>query len=211
MKMAHGMRKFLVGFVFLCILYFIGGYFAVGHGWLEQGTYIIYASIAGGLASVIGLLSLARPAITSSDIQELEVDSLKRISKAAEELEKYKNERSATQEELSRLALQKEEMEFLVKKASLSIFLKDQLTTVVKRISEIVNQHKELPDLIEEYDRISEKLLALEEEIERDKNVDLLKEVLNSAVESRRSYTRDESDLIIVRVIKWYLGLFGFR
>jgi hypothetical protein len=80
----------------------------------------------------------------------------------------------------------------------------------MKQISEIVYQHKELPDLIEEYDRISEKLSALEEEIERDKNVDLLREVLNSAVESRRNYSKEPASLLI-RIIKVYLRMFGFR
>lgn len=210
MKMAQGMRKILVAFVLLCILYFIGGYAAMKYGWLEQGTYILFAGIAGGLASVIGLLSLARPALTSTDIQELEIDSLKRITSAADELEKFKNERNATQEELARLALQKKEMEFLVKKASLSLFLKDQLATVMKRILDIVSQHKDLPDLIQEYDRISEKLLALQEEIEKDKNVDILREIQNSAIESKRT-SRTESSSFLVDVIRAYLRLFGLR
>lgn len=142
----------------------------------------------GGLASVVGLLSFVRPRITRTDIQELEVESLKKISRAAEELEKYKSERNAAEQELARLALQKEEMEFLVKKASLSLFLKDQLKAVHRGIAAILDDNKELARLISEYDQLVEKLVALGEEIERDKNVELLREVLKSATQSRQGY-----------------------
>lgn len=179
------MKRILVLFVILCIFYFIGGYFAVSYGLLEQNTYIVFASIAGGIASVVGLLSLTRPTITRSDIQNIELESLKRIADAAKELEKYKHERNAAQEELSKLSLQKEEMQFLVKKASLSLFLQDRLESAGRRINEVIGEHKELEPLIEEYGELAHRLEALEVEIRMDKNVDILREVLKSAKRSR--------------------------
>ena len=113
------MKKLLIIFIVLCIAYFVIGYIAVRSGWLTHNSYITYASIAGGLASVIGLISLVRP---TTDIQDLEVSSLKKITKAAEELQRFDSERTAAQEEITKLARQKEEMELLVKKASLSLF-----------------------------------------------------------------------------------------
>ena len=121
------MKKTLIAFIFLCIFYFIAGYIATRSGHLKQENYILFASIAGGVASVIGLLSLARPSISKTDIDALELESLKKVSEITEEIEVAKQRRSATEEEIERLATQKEEMEFLVRKASLSLFLKEQV------------------------------------------------------------------------------------
>lgn len=182
------MKKILIAFIILCIAYFIGGYLAVNSGRLSQDSYILYASIAGSLASVVGLLSLVKPAFTRTDIQALDVDALKRITKAAEEMEQYKNQRNATEQELAELSLQKEEMQFLVRKASLSLFLTDQLESRQKRILEIVSENRELGTLIAEYSQQAEKLDALDEEIEKDKNVELLHEILTSATRSKDEY-----------------------
>lgn len=161
--------------------FFIGGYFAVRYERLSEKTFITFATIAGGLASVIGLLSLVRPSITKTDIQQLELDSLKRISRTAEELEQFQNQRNATQEEIAQLNLQKEEMAFLVRKASLSLCINDQIDRRQKHILEILISNEELSRSIDEYGKIREKLIALSEEIATDKNVDLLVEIIRPA------------------------------
>jgi uncharacterized UPF0160 family protein len=116
----------------------------------------------------------------------LEVDALKKISRAAEDLERFQSERTQSEQELAKLAQRKEEMKFLIKKASLSLFLRDQLATVQRQIAEILEQNKELTLLIEKYDQVKEKLYALEEEIEHDKNSEILYDIMKSAVEIRR-------------------------
>jgi hypothetical protein len=183
-------RKGLITFISICIFYFIGGYLAVKYGTLSEHVFLTYASILGGLASVAGLLSFLRPSITKTDIQELEVESLKKISKAAEDLERYKNQRTAAEQEIAKLTLQQEEMEFLLKKASLSLFLRDQMETTQTRIAELIEQNRELTLLLEKYGQNKEKLAALEEEIEQDPNADILYDVLTEAKESRRSKER---------------------
>ena len=74
----------------LCILYFTVGYGITFLGDLRISTFNSYATLIAGVASVVGLISLVRPSITQTDIQDLEVGALKSISQAAKDLEKVK-------------------------------------------------------------------------------------------------------------------------
>jgi len=54
-------------------------------GLLTKDLYLSLAGIVGALASVIGLFSFTKPALTKNDLQEIEIDSLKSIAKTADE------------------------------------------------------------------------------------------------------------------------------
>ena len=177
--------------ILLCIGYFIGGWVAVYYSWILESTYFSYASIVGGLASVVALFSFTRPALTKTDFQEIELDSLKSITETTEQLKELEQERAKTKEELGDLELQKKEMELLVKKASLALFLKEQYAHYEKRILEEVKSNSELSQSIAEAQEVSAKLAALQEEIETDPNVLQLKEIMAAA--STRQPTFDES------------------
>ncbi len=90
------MRKAFAIIILLCIAYFLGGWIAVHFALISKETYFTYAGIVGGLASVIGLLSFTRPAITKSDLQELELDSLISITETSEQLKELERERAKT-------------------------------------------------------------------------------------------------------------------
>ena len=185
------MRRVFAIIILLCIAYFFGGGVAVYFGWILKSTYFSGAAIVGGLASVVGLFSFTRPALTKTDLQEIELDSLKSITETTEQLKELEQERAKTKEELGDLELQKKEMELLVKKASLALFLKEQYAHFEKRILEEVKSNSELSENLVEVQEVSKKLAALEEEIETDPNVSQLKEIMAAA--STRQPTVDEA------------------
>lgn len=195
------LKFLLISFVTLCIAYFVTGYFLVRAGYLSNDLYLRIASIAGALASVIGVLSLARRSISKSDIDQLDVEALKKVSELSKEIELAKQRRSVTEEEIARLATQKEEMQFLVKKASMALFLREQLQKNQERIGEIVSANKELAALIESHSQLGNKLHALDEEIKGDKNVDLLKEIMEIA-KTKKQHNESDPFMILFRTAR---------
>ncbi len=185
------MRRIFAIIILLCIAYFIGGWVAVHFGVLTKDTYYSLAGIVGGLASVVGLFSFTKPALTKTDLQEIEIDSLKSIAKTSDELEELEVEREKTEEALGDLRLQKKEMELLVKKASLALFLKEQHSHHEEKILNEIEGNEVLEENLAEIEELKKKLDALEEEIESDPNVVLLREIMASA--ARKQPTLEEA------------------
>ncbi len=181
------MRRIFAIIILLCITYFIGGWLAVHFGVLNKDTYFSFAGVVGGLASVVGLFSFTKPNLTKNDLQEIEIDSIKSIAKTAEELEELEVAREKTEEELGDLKLQKKEMELLVKKASLTLFLKEQNSHHEKKILTEIENNETLKESLSEIGELQEKLSVLEKEIEADPNVDLLHEIMASATRKQSS------------------------
>lgn len=185
------MRRVFAIIILLCIAYFLGGWIAVHFELLNKETYFSLAGVVGGLASVVGLFSFTKPALTKTDLQEIEIDSIKSIAKTTDELNELEEKREKTQEELGDLRLQKKEMELLVKKASLALFLKEQHTHHEEKVLSEISENKELNEHLSEIAEIKTKLEALEEEVESDQNVELLREIMDSA--SRKQPTLEEA------------------
>jgi predicted nucleic acid-binding Zn-ribbon protein len=72
-------------------------------------------------------------------------------------------------------------MEFLFEKASLSLFLQDQIERNEKRILEKISSDQELSNLINDVVPLKERLFALEKEVESDPNVNLLQEIIQDS------------------------------
>jgi len=142
------MRRLILSVVFACVTYFVVGFILVKLQLFPEKDFYSYAGIVGGLASVCGLLAFALPKLRTSDIQALELDSLQRAAQAAAEIEKREKELTDKEREIIRLKLQKEEMEFLVRKASLQLFLESQAKRQINRANELVDQDKELAKIL---------------------------------------------------------------
>jgi hypothetical protein len=168
----------------------LGGWFAIHFNLFTKEDYFAYAGIVGGLASVAGLFALTRPAITQSDFQALELSTIKSMTETATQLQELESARKRTKGQLVDLEQKKKEMELLVKKASLALFLKEQYVYHEKQVLDEINRNDKLKIELENAHLTSEKLIALNEEIEVNPNVLLLKEIIDSA--SRRQPTLDE-------------------
>ena len=185
------MRRIIAIIILLCVAYFIGGYAAVHFGFITQDQYLTYAGIVGGLASVAGLFSFIKPALTKDDLQSLELDSLKSLAETTEQVKTLEEKRLQAKSEIGDLEVRKKEMELLVKKASMSLFLKEQYSQHEQKILSHVKSSESLNESLAQISDIKSKLDALEEEIDADPNVDTLREVIKSA--NRKQDSLDEA------------------
>lgn len=175
------MRRVFAIVILLCIAYFLGGWIGINIGWISEASYFAYAGIVGGLASVAGLFALTRPGITKSDVQAIEIDTLKSMTETTEQLKTLELARARAKGELGDLELKKKEMELLVKKASLALFLREQYSHHEQQVLEEVARSPQLRESLGKATEASEKLAALNEEIEANPNVRQLKEIIASA------------------------------
>lgn len=185
------MRRLFAIIIVLCIVYFLGGWVGVYADWITKDSYFAYAGVVGGLASVAGLFALTRPALTKTDVEAIEIDTLKSMTETAEQLKALESKRAKTREELDDLAVKKKEMELLVKKASLAIFLREQYAHHERQVLDEIAKNSPLRENLEKAMESAQKLDALNEEIESNPNVKQLKEIIASA--SRRQPTLDEA------------------
>ncbi|MCZ8216923.1 MAG: hypothetical protein O9262_11825, partial [Cyclobacteriaceae bacterium] len=156
------MKKIAVGFIVLAILFFIVGYILVLSGILEQATYNEIATIVGGVGSVLGLLSLILPGLKTSDIKNIEIETLKNLTKTAEEIQKKEAELNTKQSDITKLELQKEQLEFLIKNASLNLFFKEQIERYYERLDKQISENKEISTTIKEIKELEYKIKELD-------------------------------------------------
>lgn len=185
------MRRIIAIIILLCIGYFIGGYVAVQFQLITNDQYLTYAGIVGGLASVAGLFSFTRPALTKTDIKALELDSFKSMVESTEQLKILEEQRAQTKTELDDLEIRKKQMELLVKKASMALFLKEQYSQHEQKILTRIKVDETLKESLIQIEEINIKLDALNEEIDKDPNVETLRNVIKSA--NRRETSLDEA------------------
>lgn len=185
------MRLIFIAIIVFCLVYFLGGWIATQFGWVTMDDYFAYAGIFGGLASVAGLATIFRPGITASDVQNIEASALRSIAETSTHLEELRTRQKVTQQELGGLELKKMEMEFLVKKASLAIFLKEQHAYHERVILEELDKNPRLRSSLEEVTQVEGKIQVLNEEIERNPNVAELRQII--AIASRRAPTIEEA------------------
>lgn len=158
---------------------------------VTKDDYFAYAGIVGGLASVAGLLALTRPAISQSDFKAVELDTLRSVTETAAQLKVLQSERTRTAQELDSLEVKKKEMELLVKKASLALFLKEQYSYHERQVLEEVAKNAHLKQSLDSAVESSAKIAALDEEINADPNVRQLRQIIDAA--TRRAPTLDEA------------------
>lgn len=184
------MRKAYAIIILMCLTFFAGGWLAVRLGWVARNDYFAWAGIVGGFASVAGLLALTRPPLTQSDFKEVELETLKAMTATAEQLKQLQRAHANTAKELDNLEVRKKEMELLVRKASLALFLKEQYSYHEREVLAEIAKNERLRDALESAGDSAKKIAALEEEIEADPNVQQLRQIISAA--ERRGPTFDE-------------------
>ena len=204
------MRKVFAVIIALCIIYFFGGWFMVRLGLLPQDDYAMYGGMVGALASVVGLFSFIRPPMSRINLRELEVDQLYSIAAMSEKIQELEQEKAKTEGEIEDLDFRKKEMEILVRKASFSLFLKEQLSYHERRVQEIAKRDSELSRHLEEVEGFKKKLTALNEQIDSDPNVSLLQDIIVEASKHEPSYDQMIASLpTSVQVAHKFLDLVG--
>ena len=181
------MKKFSVAFIIIAVLFFVVGYVLVILGLLEQTLYNQIATIVGGLASILGLLGFVLPSLKTSDIKSIEINTLKSLAKTAEEIQKKEAELNIKQNDLTTLELQKQELEFLVRKASLNLFFKEQMERYYETLDKQISDNKEISRTISEIRELEFKIEELEIEIEKSPNTENILKIIEEARKPRRT------------------------
>jgi len=172
------MKKVIFYFLLLGLFFIILGALFSNLGFLDKEFYIIVTGIIGTLASLLGLFTFWRPGITKDDIQRIEYDSILALKNVSDELKTLEQKKIEKDHELTDLEIKKKEMEFLVRKASMSLFLREQCKHYEQKIAEHLNNQPEITKYIQDLIDTQKKLCALNEEIEKNPHVDLLKEII---------------------------------
>lgn len=182
------MRRLLLVVLVLSIAYFMGGGVLASLEMINANAYVQTLGIAGGIASIAGLLAFFQPRLTTADVQAVGGEALTRMAIAAEELRERMDQLHAKKQELESLEEQRKELELLVRRASMGIFLESRIRITRERILQIISGAPELSVLLNELGELEERHDALGLEIESDPNVDVLKEVILSARSDNRAF-----------------------
>jgi len=181
------MKKFARFLIISVVLYFILGYILVILNVLKQELYNQIATIVGGIASACGLFAFVIPSIKTSDFKNIEIDTLKSLAKTAEEINKKEEELKTRESDIVRLELQKEELEFLVKKASLNLFFKEQLERYYETLDKQISGNREINQTLNEIRELEFKVNELDIEIEANPNAEYILEIIKKARNHRRT------------------------
>lgn len=171
-----------------------GGYIAANAGWLSEDLKAIYEehfSFVTGLASVVGLLAFASSKIKSTDFASEELEKLKSLMKAAEELEALESNKSQTEQKLADLEKKKKLMELSVQKAGLVLFYKNQAARYETVIRDRIKSDEELSGALKEVQEARHRLASLDQEIEADENVELIRDILAKQEQDKKIVTQD--------------------
>ena len=183
------MRRVIKLSVLFALMYFAIGFILAKSNFLSFFTYQVYleySSIVGGTASVFGLLALGLPALTTKDLKELELESLKKVIVLAEDMKNADDKLLKRSSEIDKLEQKKKRMELLMQKACMSIHLNDKYKGNTEQLIRIYKENK----------GIEKRLHALEEEIEQSGDKELVKEIME-IVERKIEYERDSSAKIL--------------
>jgi len=186
-------RFFLRLIIILAIGFFVTGGILVYFKLFSLNSYLVIGSIVGSLASIVGLISLTSNKLSKQDIEHVGIEYFKDVISAAENL-KEKEEILLTKEkqlgakenQIRELEIKKAELEFIVKKASMVIFLKDQLERTEEKIAQIVSDHKELTNNIAQRERIISQLQELDQEIQKTNNTKIVEDIITMVKSSKK-------------------------
>ncbi len=175
-------RVILLILIVLLIGATVGGYIAVSAEWITgkyAEFYDSHFSSVTGIASVIGLLALASTKkIRSTDFETEELDKLKSLMITAEELDSLEKNKDQTAQQLVELERKKKLMELSVQKAGLVLFYKNQLSRYEAIILEKIKNDDDLKSSVNEIMEATSRLFALNEEIDKDENVEIICSIL---------------------------------
>jgi hypothetical protein len=204
-------RKIFLFIIIVAILYFGLGYILVFLEKLDQNKFLNFAAIVGSIASVIGLFSFFSKRLDKSDIENIGLEYFRDIVQTADKIkEKEKilrdkdNQLTSKERQIQELEIKKAELEFVIKKASMTIFLKDQLERLEDRIGDLIVDNKELSKNIQDRKDIIKQLTELEENIESSNNSELVDELISMI---KKKEDEKPKDSLLMSILNKYILL----
>lgn len=159
--------------IYLAIIVFFICYFT---GCLPQSLQAPDTiGIVGSVASIVGLLQF----FVKVDVTDINVDALKNLSIAVEEIHKKDRELKDKTNTIRDLEIKKDNLEILIQKASLSLFYKHESERYTERLQDYLQNHKEIQDIIQQLLNYRKLSIELGNEIEQDESIKETIELLN--------------------------------
>ena len=97
------LRATVATLILVCLLYFIIGGLLALIGWFPVEKYVFTGGVVGGIASVLGLISLARPVLNQRDLDNVTSDSLRSLAETSDKIKELEEARAVTKEEIDTL------------------------------------------------------------------------------------------------------------
>lgn len=180
------MRKIsIIGFILALVIFIAGAILALLHIWINWDIYWKITGCVGGLASVIGILGFASSPLADADIRKLQSNSLKELAETARQIENKEGELKQANDKVASLQLKSEELEVLVKKASLSLYYNDELQHLYQKLLSLIQKNQELKDIIVAIQQTEEDAKELNAEVEHNTDVQDIIEMINKAKRTR--------------------------
>lgn len=177
------MRKFaIICFIVAILVYGIGAILAWMGILIGWDTYWKIAGAVSGLASILGLLGLAINPLKDADIKSFQVQTLQKLADTAKEIENKEGVLKETSDKITSLEIKKEELEVLVKKASLVLYYKDELERAYQRLLKLLNVNSEINETIVYIQQIESEAKSLNAEI--DENADI-RDIISTIVKAK--------------------------
>ena len=98
-------------------------------------------------------------------------------------------------------------MEILIKKESLRLFYSEQFINRIQSINKIIDTNDQLKRDLNEYNKIKDSLLALNEEIAGDPNIETLQEILSLSI-SKKTESNSFFESIISQVLRNIMNIY---
>lgn len=178
-------KAFRISIIIFTLTYVFVGAIFVKNGLFDNGIYTVSMGVISGIASVVTIYIAITQSSLKSELSKIQPSLLKDITSNMELLNSQKelindtkNKLTEQEKQLLTLGLKKSELEFAVKKASLSIFLNDQLERNNVRLKEIIERNREIIECIENRKSIESKLTQLHEEVKQDENYQFFYELI---------------------------------
>jgi len=160
-------------FIYIAIIIYFLFYFLgfLPPNWQNTNTI----GIVGSIASIVGLLQF----FVKVDVSDMNVDALKNLTSAIEEIHKKDRELKDKTNTIRDLEVKKENLELLIQKASLSLFYKHETERYSEKLQDYLQSHKEIQDIIQQLLNYKKLSVELGNEIEQDESIKETIDLLN--------------------------------
>ena len=168
--------------------------------YMRNLNYIIVA-IVGGLASIIGLGA----ASLRSELREYNSETLKQLAATAKEIENKQNQIKDATEQIASLKYKKEELEVLVKKASLSLYYREECERLYQKLLDLLHRDSEINNVIVSIQQAESDLAAIDGEISENKEI---KDILATIQKAKSKQTPNRFlNIVLLPVIRLFYRL----
>lgn len=172
------MRKFsIICFILAFLIYVAGAIMAWQEFLINWDAYWKIVGIVGGSASIFGMLGIALNPLKDADIRNFRTQTLIDLAQTAKEIEDKQDALKETNEQLTSLQIKKEELEVLVKNASLALFYKEELERLYQRLLKLLDKNREINETIVSIRQLEADASSLNAKIEQNEDI---QDILNT-------------------------------